>query len=479
MDDDYIGSYTDSDLRCVQLPNSSWTLEGGLKLYDPEQSAKLLKELGVPLNVVIDFGGGQTYANKEICEVERVSELNKWNYVGPPLKIAQEDAGQSEPLQKSVSERASQTGNEQKEAVNQTAQQPRAETKQPDNNRPESHEDSLTDDSPSQSNGPRADKVAPETTANSGTPESLGDTAEREVTEFFDEGKKGAPVLKGQFEDYVSEGGNPFLGALGATYLDALNLAMGFAEGTITGILDTRNLGEGVKKGTPEGVKEDAARVLNIAEKIIPEARAVKVLGMALTVSDLTEAAANRDARALAVGGGLAALSLIGGRGGKGNKKRRYKKEYRYRRTEATEAFKQLKKKGLEKVPLSDYFKNQEFGKYQMKQTGGVTHEYVGKLKDGRVVQIDGLATQSNGKLVLIETKFGNPFVKIDNSRHLIYNSGKIDQLKRLAKFAKENSDEIAYVEVKCSSITVAEIYETLRREIPRDLLKHIHVTVE
>jgi hypothetical protein len=160
----------------------------------------------------------------------------------------------------------------------------------------------------------RADKT--EFTGDSYLPESLGDKAEQAVSEFFGGGQDASAVLKSQLEDYVSEGGSPILGALGATGLDVLNLAMGFTEGTALGLSDTRNLGEGVKKGTLEGAKEDAARLLNI----LPQGRFAKVINTVLTVSDIAEATANNDAASLTTTVGFGIMGAAGGKSGKGKK---------------------------------------------------------------------------------------------------------------------------------------------------------------
>ncbi len=146
---------------------------------------------------------------------------------------------------------------------------------------------------------------------------------------------------------------------------------------------------------------------------------------------------------------------------------------------------KRLIKRGLQVIPLSDYFKKQDFGIYQIKQAGGRVSEFLGELKDGRKVQIDNLAdsTTEAGKLDVIEMKFGNPYIDlntIERSGHLRFANSKADQVTRLAKFAAENSGEIGRVKILASNATVAEIYlNILHQQVPANLRKYVDVLDE
>jgi hypothetical protein len=190
----------------------------------------------------------------------------------------------------------------------------RAKTNDANNNLPENLRGNLRDDSPNQNNAQRADKNMPEMAGDSDTPESFGDKAEREISDFFGGGQSGANQLIGQLENYVLDGGSPILGALGATGLDALNLAMDFTKNTALGILDTRNLGEYIKQG-------DVKAVAGIVVNVLPAGKVAKVINAALTVSDISDAVISQDAKALASTAGFSILG--GGKGGNKNSKKK------------------------------------------------------------------------------------------------------------------------------------------------------------
>lgn len=137
---------------------------------------------------------------------------------------------------------------------------------------------------------------------------------EEAVSSFFDGGQRATGQLQAQLERYVDEGGNWALGAIGATGLGFLNLSMEFAKGMPLSLLDARRLGEGIQKGTWEGVKEDASRLA----AILPQGRAARLLRAGLTGADIAEAAASQDGRALAPTAATAAVgALLGARGGR------------------------------------------------------------------------------------------------------------------------------------------------------------------
>lgn len=231
----------------------------------------------------------------------------------------------------------------------------RAEAKESANNLPQNLEQNIIENSLNKSNLEGTENLTPRTTGD----DTIFGNAEETVSGFFGNGQRASSVLKGQLEDYVLEGGSPILGALGASGLDVLNLAMGFAEGTALGILDTRNLGKGAKKGTWEGAKEDAARLLNI----LPQGKAAKLLNTALTVSDLTTAAANQDTKSLAVAGGFALLSATGKKGKKQNqKKKKEQKTYTKGKAKKKESTKQKEnyEHGIDPHIITELKKNRE-----------------------------------------------------------------------------------------------------------------------
>ncbi len=164
-----------------------------------------------------------------------------------------------------------------------------------------------SDEPLNQNNLERTEQTEPETTKDQNS-DSFGDKLDNDVEEFFGNGQRANDILKGQLDEYVDEGGNPILAALGGTGLDVLGGAMGFADSTIRGLIDTRNLGEGLKKGTLAGVKEDAGRLLNV----LPQGRAARILGNVLTVTDLAEAANNDDSKGLATSGSFSLIMGLG-----------------------------------------------------------------------------------------------------------------------------------------------------------------------
>jgi len=207
-----------------------------------------------------------------------------------------------------------------KTAEKNASQADRAETEKPNNNRrPENLPPDPANEPPSQENLGRAENDRPETSEE----QSIGDQADKAIEGFFGNGQRANSVLMGQLEDYVLEGGNPIVGALGATGLDILGGAMGFTEGMARGILDTRNLGEGLAKGTYQGVMEDlgrAANVLSLGKGRYLVAGA-HIVSTAVAADDVVKAAAHHDAKGLAIALGGAAVTLLVGKGGKGNKK--------------------------------------------------------------------------------------------------------------------------------------------------------------
>lgn len=353
----------------------------------------------------------------------------------------------------------------------QPGQTDRAATKDSNNNRPEQLPNDPADDPPGQSNAPRADKTEPETSEGGDATESFGDQTERQVAEFFGEGQKGASVLKGQLGDYVSEGGDPFLGALGATGLDALNFAMGFAEGTIAGILDTRNLGEGLKKGTPEGAKEDAARLLNI----LPQGRVARVLNTALTVSDLADAAASHDVAGVTLAAGMA-LAHKGGKGKagrKGNQKsrriangrRRYLKEVA---KEFQSTYANIKKRNPDALAREISTKAHARTQHKIRQRFGraiVEEPFLGVTHFGRKKYRFNMGARgditNNDLLVMTELKANvnlkNGQIEVNKKIDGEWRSAYTDQIKSLEAHGKSNTEWLTTIVTSKGEVLIYE----------------------
>src|SRR6185437_12245680 len=95
------------------------------------------------------------------------------------------------------------------------------------------------------------------------------------------------------------------------------------------------------------------------------------------------------------------------------------------------------KRAGLQRRPVPPFYHFTEFGKHQILVTGEA-FEYVVTSR-GKQLQIDGFAksTVNPGLLDIVEAKYGNPFLSIEESGHLPWWPGKQNQLTRLAQFAK------------------------------------------
>ena len=250
-----------------------------------------------------------------------VIDLTKYDKPRDPfeIKLKGEGTSQSHRARKTTPEETQVKTDKTAVKPEQTIQDDRANTKVSNNNLPENLKGNTGDDARTRNNDDRAGRPEPKSTK---AGELLGDQAQEEVTNFFGNGQRAASTLKGQLEDYASDGGDPILGALGATGVDALGIAMGFADSTISGYLDLRNLGEGIRKGTIKGAKEDAERLLNI----LPQGKAAKAIGLAVTISDIVDAGEDGDVGTLATTAGSGAAGIIfGGKTKKGNKKHKNK----------------------------------------------------------------------------------------------------------------------------------------------------------
>lgn len=157
---------------------------------------------------------------------------------------------------------------------------------------------------------------------------SYFDQVEKGITGFFGDAKKDSASLKKSLEEYADGGGNWMLAALGTTALDIADVTMNVAEGLPLGILDIRNLGEGVGKGTWEGAKEDARRLL----AIVPASRTAQAVSLAITTSDVNESIGMQNYQAA---GEQIVTAVAGGKRGEGKKRKRLgrkppAKDYQY-----------------------------------------------------------------------------------------------------------------------------------------------------
>ena len=124
--------------------------------------------------------------------------------------------------------------------------------------------------------------------------------------------------MKQQLENDTDES-NWIANAAIATGLDVLDFAMGMVEGIPLGILDTKNIGEGLAEGTWEGAKKDISRALNV----LPQGKILKAVDRALTASDVVEAVDKGDLKEAGIAVGMAVLSVAskGKKEDKGKKK--------------------------------------------------------------------------------------------------------------------------------------------------------------
>lgn len=151
------------------------------------------------------------------------------------------------------------------------------------------------------------DDMQEETEYTGGT---LIEDVERWIPSLFDPARKGIASIKDELESDVTED-NWIQGAATASFLDVLDTAMSFTEGIPLGLLDTRRFGEGIAKGTKEGVIEDASRALNV----LPQGRVLRAVDRAITGFHIIEAvSSDADAKTTALTAGLGAASMAGGK---------------------------------------------------------------------------------------------------------------------------------------------------------------------
>jgi hypothetical protein len=122
---------------------------------------------------------------------------------------------------------------------------------------------------------------------------------------------------------------------------------------------------------------------------------------------------------------------------------------------EKVAAYKKLAKEGkLWTKPVSE-----SQGSWFQKWVAKKDYEYVGELKNRKTVQIDDLATATDGKLVLIEVKFMKKTTAIGDSGHVRFADEKVEHLERLLQFYKENRDTVSHIEITVSREEAAQIY--------------------
>lgn len=199
------------------------------------------------------------------------------------------------------------------------AQSDRANTMDSNNNLPENLDKNKIQDGQNQHNFDRAGQVKPEQTGESPDQNPV-DKIESGIQEIFRPGHEGVQLLKQQLEDDTDDS-NWIANAAIATGLDVLDFAMGMVEGIPLGILDTRNIGEGIAEGTWEGAERDISRALSV----LPQGKILKAVDRALTAGDVVETLNKGDLKGSGIAVGMAALAVASKvkKGNKGNKKRR------------------------------------------------------------------------------------------------------------------------------------------------------------
>lgn len=142
------------------------------------------------------------------------------------------------------------------------------------------------------------------------TEDGVATRIERGLQEGLKSRTEGATSLKRDLEDYVGSGGeHVLLAALGASVLDASVLAMNVAAGIPLGFLDVRNVGEGLAKGTWEGAREDAERVLTV----LPQGKVLSLIDDAITTTRVVESLRQGDLATAGMQAGAGALGRAKG----------------------------------------------------------------------------------------------------------------------------------------------------------------------
>ena len=228
MEEGIICFASEHNVKCVELGDHTWIMTGGVQLYDPQNP---------DLSAVNDFTGG-SYPTKDYCEVDRIVELNRYEFVRPTYTI------EFPPTYLIGSPPNKQ----------QQAQRPRAESQKSAEIKSNQQSLGSADSKAEPNNAERPNYTEPSKETPSGvTPDqNIVDKIESGIQETFRPGHEGVQLLKEQLED-DTDASNWIANAAIATGLDVLDFAMGMVEGIPLGILDTRNIGEGLAEGTWEG----------------------------------------------------------------------------------------------------------------------------------------------------------------------------------------------------------------------------------
>src|SRR5688572_20916593 len=166
----------------------------------------------------------------------------------------------------------------------------------------EKTEDKTDPDVPEQTPENRSNAQDPETEYGGGT---FLEDVENWIPSLFAGAHQGVGSLKAELESDVDE--SNWIGkAIGASALDVLDAAMGFAEGIPLGLLDTRRIGEGLAEGTWEGAKKDVSRALNV----IPQGKIIRAVDRAITASNVVESMQQEDVKGAAMNAGMGAMAI-------------------------------------------------------------------------------------------------------------------------------------------------------------------------
>ncbi len=291
---------------------------------------------------------------------------------------------------------------------------------------------------------------------------TLVEDIERWIPSLFEPAKKGIAQLKGDLEKDITED-NWISRAAATTFLDVLDTTIAFTEGIPLGLLDTRNIGKGAAKGTVDGVLEDVSRALNV----IPQGKVLRLVDLGISARQVVKAAEGGDYKTAAMTAGLSAagatpakVALKKGMG-LGLKRSKAKSRKLKRKTDPkkTKVYKDLEKQGIIKE-IEMKGEQHAYGRFQ-KSVTGKAKEYRIKLKDGSILEADGIAVGPNGKLVLQEAKLSFA-TDPKKSGHLYDPQSKVKQLKKYTQATKDYPDHISRVEVAYNARTAGEIFKNI-----------------
>lgn len=150
-----------------------------------------------------------------------------------------------------------------------------------------------------------------------------------------------------------------------------------------------------------------------------------------------------------------------------------------------TKAYRRLADRKLDGQPVittKSAPKKGEGAVFQRDVSGGKDIEYVGRLRRGKrtpdgkrvrkTVQIDDLRVADDGRLVLVEAKWAKPDIDFPESGHVRYGiASKVDHLKRLARFARENPNDVNRIEIWVNASKTGTGVHTVGGEIYKAIL--------